>query len=408
MANTNIAGSFKLMKSLNRTLILNIIRRDGPISRAEIAKQAKLTPPTVTNIVHELLESQLVKEREMGVSTGGRKPILLTINAESFYVIGVDVGIRQLRVVIADLNATITNKIEEPIPDGIGKKEFVKLLIDQVGGIIQHANLTKEKIIGIGIGMHGVVDATEGVALYAPNFDLKNVPIKATLEREFQLPVKVENDAKALALGENWFGYGVNVQNMVCLNIGNGIGAGIIIDDKLFNGKNGIAGEIGHTAIDLNGPKCSCGNHGCLQALAAGDAIRERALKEINSGRKSSIAELVNGDMDRVDGKVVHQAAIHGDELAIEVLKQSGRYLGIGIANLINLLNPELVVISGGVSKAGKFILDPIKTVVWERVLNQAAKQTDIVQSKLGDQGTVIGALTLVLAELFIPALSDD
>lgn len=408
MANTNIAGSFKLMKSLNRTLILNIIRRDGPISRAEIAKQAKLTPPTVTNIVHELLESQLVKEREMGVSTGGRKPILLTINAESFYVIGVDVGIRQLRVVIADLNATITNKIEEPIPDGIGKKEFVKLLIDQVGGIIQHANLTKEKIIGIGIGMHGVVDATEGVALYAPNFDLKNVPIKATLEREFQLPVKVENDAKALALGENWFGYGVNVQNMVCLNIGNGIGAGIIIDDKLFNGKNGIAGEIGHTAIDLNGPKCSCGNHGCLQALAAGDAIRERALKEINSGRKSSIAELVNGDMDRVDGKVVHQAAIHGDELAIEVLKQSGRYLGVGIANLINLLNPELVVISGGVSKAGKFILDPIKTVVWERVLNQAAKQTDIVQSKLGDQGTVIGALTLVLAELFIPALSDD
>lgn len=408
MANTNIAGSFKLMKSLNRTLILNIIRRDGPISRAEIAKQAKLTPPTVTNIVHELLESQLVKEREMGVSTGGRKPILLTINAESFYVIGVDVGIRQLRVVIADLNATITNKIEEPIPDGIGKKEFVKLLIDQVDGIIQHANLTKEKIIGIGIGMHGVVDATEGVALYAPNFDLKNIPIKTTLEKEFQLPVKVENDAKALALGENWFGYGVNVQNMVCLNIGNGIGAGIIIDDKLFNGKNGIAGEIGHTAIELNGPKCSCGNHGCLQALAAGDAIRERALKEINLGRKSSIAELVNGDMDRVDGKVVHQAAIHGDELAIEVLKQSGRYLGVGIANLINLLNPELVVISGGVSKAGKFILDPIKTVVWGRVLNQAAKQTDIVQSKLGDQGTVIGALTLVLAELFIPALSDD
>lgn len=408
MANSNIAGSFKLMKSLNRTLILNIIRKDGPISRAEIAKLAKLTPPTVTNIVHELLETQLVKEREMGVSTGGRKPILLTINAESFYVIGLDVGIHHLRVVTADLHATIKSEIETTIPKGIGKDALLQLLIDQVHEIMQHANLSKEKIIGIGIGMHGVVDAQTGIALYAPNFDLKNIPIKAALETEFQLPVKIDNDAKALALGEKWFGYGINSQNMVCLNVGNGIGAGIIIDDKLFNGKNGIAGEIGHTAIDLNGPRCSCGNYGCLQALAAGDAIRDLALTEMNQGRRSNMVELVNGDLEKIDGKVVHQAAILGDGLAKEILEQSGKYLGVGIANLINLMNPELVVISGGVSKAGTFILEPIKAIVEERVLNQAAKQTDILISKLGDHGTVIGALTLVLAELFIPAFSHD
>lgn len=408
MVNTNMAGSFKLMKSLNRTLILNIIRKDGPISRAEIAKQAKLTPPTVTNVVHELLQTQLVKEREMGASTGGRKPILLTINSESFYVIGVDVGIRHLRVVTADLHATITNEIEAPIPEGVGKKELLQLLVEQVHRIIQHADLPKKKIIGIGIGMHGVVDAKEGIALYAPNFDLQDIPIKSVLEKEFQIPVKVENDAKALALGEKWFGYGINTQNMVCLNVGNGIGAGIIIDDKLFNGMNGIAGEIGHTAIDLNGPKCSCGNYGCLQALAAGDAIRKRALAEIKRGRKSKIVEVVDGDLSKIDGKIVHQAATLGDDLAKEVLKQSGQYLGVGIANLINLMNPDLVVISGGVSKAGEFILDPIKRLVEERVLNMEAKGTDIFLSKLGDRGTVIGALTLVLEELFIPAFSND
>lgn len=408
MANTNIAGSFKLMKSLNRTLILNIIRKDGPISRAEIAKLAKLTPPTVTNIVQELLGTRLVKEREMGASTGGRKPILLTVNAESFYVIGLDVGIRHLRIVAADLNAAIKNEIDVVIPDGVKKEELLQLLIDQIHVMINKENISKAQIIGIGIGMHGVVDAKEGIALYAPNLDLKDIPIKAALEKEFQLPVKVENDAKALALGEKWFGYGINLQNMICLNVGNGIGAGIIIDGKLFNGKNGIAGEIGHTAIDLNGPKCSCGNYGCLQALAAGDAIREQALTKINRGKKSKIVELVNGNLAKIDGKIVYGAAILGDELAKEVLQQSGRYLGVGIANLINVMNPELVVISGGVSKAGQFILEPIRAIVAARVLNEDAKKTDIFISKLGDHGTVIGALTLVLAELFIPAFSND
>lgn len=408
MTSTNIAGSFKLMKSLNRTLILNIIRKDGPISRAEIAKIAKLTPPTVTNIVHELLEAQLVKESEMGASTGGRKPILLTINAESFYVIGLDVGIHKIRAVAADLNAAIKNEQVVTIQKGIGKEELIQLLIKQVNEMMQNTNLSKDKIIGIGVGMHGVVDSKEGVALYAPNFGLKSIPIKDRLEEVFQLPVKVENDAKVLALGEKWFGYGINIQNMVCLNVGIGIGAGIIIEDKLFNGKNGIAGEIGHTAIDLNGPKCSCGNYGCLQALSSGDAIREHMLKEINLGRKTKVVELVQGELEMIEGKIIHEAAILGDELAREVLTKSGRYLGVGIANLINVMNPDLVVISGGVSKAGHYILDPIKEVVADRVLNEEAKKTMVLQSKLGDHGTAIGAITLVLADLFIPEFLNE
>lgn len=408
MKNSPIIGSFQLMKSINRTLILNTIRKEGLISRAEIAKNIKLTPPTVTNLVNELLEANLVKESEMGVSKGGRKPILLSINATGFYVIGVDVGVHKLRVVIADINANIIEEGIVPLLKGINKEQLIQIIKESINDIINLSKLTKTKIIGVGVGMHGIVDYKQGISIFAPNLNLRNIPIKEEIEREFQLPVKVENDAKVLALGEKWFGYGLDVENMVCLNVGIGVGAGIIFNDKLFHGLNGIAGEIGHTVLDLDGPKCACGNYGCLQTLCAGEAVRNYAIKEILLGRESMILELVKGEKDKIVGEIIHQAALAGDTLALEVLGKSGMYLGIGISNLINILNPELVVLSGGVTKAGSFILDPVKEEVRKRVLTDEAKQTKIVISKLGDRGTVIGAVTLVLSELFIPERAND
>ncbi|UOE94957.1 ROK family transcriptional regulator [Alkalihalobacillus sp. LMS39] len=403
MNNAHVTGSFKLMKSLNRTLVLNIIRKDGPISRAEIAKRTNLTPPTVTNIVNELFETGIIKESQMGQSSGGRKPILLTIEPTSHYVIGIDVGVHKVKVVLADLNASITNETITKIKQGITEAEFMQLLIENVYTMLDQANVSKEKIVGIGVGMHGMVDHIHGVALYAPNLQLKNIPIKQTLEAEFSLPVTVENDAKALALGEKWFGYGADIENMVCINVGIGIGSGIILQNKLFHGKDGIAGEIGHTVIDENGPMCTCGNKGCLQTFSAGEAIRTRALEGINKGKATAIVEIVQGNLDKVDGEVVFKAAKAGDAFAKEVLTESGKYLGMSIANLINVLNPELVVLSGGVSRAGDFLLQPIRSIVEKRVLTPSAKDTTICLSKLGQQGTVIGAVTLVLAEMFVP-----
>lgn len=408
MTNSPIIGSFQLMKSINRTLILNTIRKEGLISRAEIAKNIKLTPPTVTNLVNELLEANLVKESEMGVSKGGRKPILLSINATGFYVIGVDVGVHKLRVVIADINANIIEERIVPLLKGINKEQLIQVIKESINDIINLSKLTKTKIIGVGVGMHGIVDYKQGISIFAPNLNLRNIPIKEEIEKEFKLPVKVENDAKVLALGEKWFGYGLDLENMVCLNVGIGVGAGIIFNDKLFHGLNGIAGEIGHTVLDLDGPKCACGNYGCLQTLCGGEAVRNYAIKEILLGRKSMILELVKGEKDKITGEIIHQAALAGDTLALEVLEKSGKYLGVGISNLINILNPELVVLSGGVTKAGSFILDRVKEEVRKRVLTDEAKQTRIVISKLGDRGTVIGAVTLVLSELFIPERAND
>lgn len=396
---SGMVGSFQLMKSLNKSLILNVIRLEGPISRADIAKKTNLTPPTVTNLVGELIESNIVIESDLGTSSGGRKPIMLSIHASAFQVIGMDVGASQLKLVSTNLNGEMKETLLVKMPTPITSESFLELLVQSVEIMLDKSGLPKGSILGIGVGMHGLVDPQKGVAHYAPNLDLRDIPIKEKLETVFELPVEIENDVRAMALGESWFGNGQGIENFICINVGMGIGAGIILDNHLFKGSSFTAGEIGHTTIDVEGPKCSCGNYGCLQALAAGPAIASRAQKEIRLSRESLIPELVQGNLEAITGEVVHQAALQGDPLAIEVLKNTGRYLGIGIANLINILNPSRVIVGGGVSKAGEFILGPMKETVEKRALNSAS----ICTVQLGDYGTAIGAATLVLKKLFRP-----
>jgi N-acetylglucosamine repressor len=390
-----------LMKSLNRSLILNIIREKGPISRAEIAKITKLTPPTVSNLVKELLESKLVIESDLGESQGGRKPTMLVINAKEFYIIGIDVGTETLKGVIADLNANIVTKKSVPISRPITNEGFIKLMKSCIRQLLEEGNIEYDKYIGIGIGMHGVVDVDTGTSLFAPNLQLRHIPLKEELEKEFNMLVKVENDARAMALGESWFGNGNGADDIVCVNVGSGIGAGVILNGKLFHGEHFISGEIGHMMIDIDGPKCNCGNYGCLQAFASGPAIAERAKREILLGKESLITEMVNGDLDTIDGKIVYDAALNGDALSIDILSEAGRYLGIGLTNIIHILNPKKIIIGGGVANANGFVLESVKETIQKRCLTQSAKQTEILLSKLGADATAIGAVTLILQELF-------
>jgi N-acetylglucosamine repressor len=396
-----LTGSFQLMKSLNRSLILNIIREKGPISRAEIAKITKLTPPTVSNLVKELLESKLVIESDLGESQGGRKPTMLVINAKEFYIIGIDVGTETLKGVIADLNAHIVTKKAVPIPRPITNEGFIDLMKSCIRQLLEEGNIAYDKYIGIGIGMHGVVDVDTGTSLFAPNLQLRHIPLKEELEKEFNILVKVENDARAMALGESWFGNGYGADDIVCVNVGSGIGAGVILNGKLFHGEHFISGEVGHMTIDINGPKCTCGNYGCLQTFASGPAIAERAKREILLGKESLITEMVNGDLDLIDGKIVYEAAIKGDALSIEILSEAGRYLGIGLTNIIHTLNPKKIIIGGGVANANGYVLKSVKETIQKRCLTQSAKQTEILLSKLGADATAIGAVTLILQELF-------
>ncbi|GAE35251.1 ROK family transcriptional regulator [Halalkalibacter akibai] len=408
MSNIRMTGSFQWMKTLNKSTILNTIRLHSPISRAEIAKKTKLTPPTVTNIVAELIEANLVRESEIGVSKGGRKPILLTINDQDSFIVGVDVGGHLIRTIVTDINAKILTKFEIALPMELTIETFIEKLIQAIDAAINKSKAPKDKILGIGVGMHGIVDYEKGVSIFAPNFQLTNIPIKSCLEKHFQITTFVENDVRAFALGETWYGNGQGTEHLICINIGVGIGAGIILNSELFHGNNGIAGEFGHMIVDINGEKCSCGSYGCLQTVAGGSALRERALKEIKGGRQSLIYDRAQGQIERIDGAFIFNCAKSGDELALEILAETGTYIGIGVLNLINVINPARIIVGGGVAKAGEFVLEPLRKIVKQRALTSGARETEIIHSKLGDDATVIGAVTLVLKDLFSPRVNGE
>lgn len=396
-------GSFQWMKSLNKSIILNKIRTQGPISRAQIAKETKLTPPTVGSIVKELLEQELIKESQLGESQGGRKPTMLVLHTEAFHIIGVDVGPVDIQYIITNLAGEVVTESKVEIKESLTNERFLEILTDGIQQLIQqHSTLS---YIGIGVAMHGIVNAKDGISLFAPNLHLRNIPIKAHLEEHFDMDVKVENDAKAFALGEAWFSDDIAHTSMIAVNIGRGIGAGLVSEGKLFNGENGIAGEIGHMMIERNGKICSCGNEGCLQTIASGPAIAEMAKEKINAGEVTVLRDWIKQSSDEITAEMVHKAAVMNDRLAIEILEEVGVCLGIAFTNIIHTFNPAKIIIGGGVARAGEFLLNPIRRTIAERAISEKAKQTPVIQSKLDAYGSSYGAVALILSDVFQPSV---
>jgi len=382
-------GTFQLMKSVNKSMILNKIRTSEPISRAQIAKDTKLTPPTVSSIVRELIEQKLVTESELGESKGGRKPTMLLVNKNGFYVIGVDAGPKTIECILSNLSGQIKDRIVVSIEFPLTNDSFLDLLKSGIQKILQSVE-ERSKILGIGMAMHGVVDVETGTSLFAPILQLSNIPIKEELEQEFDLVVQVENDARAMALGESWFGEHGNPSSMMAVNLGSGVGAGVVIDGKLYHGSTDLAGEVGHMTIDMKGERCECGNRGCLESFASAPSIVNRANKMMPEKNITSSRE-------------VYELALQNDKECVELLQRTGAVIGIGLTNLIHVLNPELIIIGGGVSKSERFILRPIRETIRMRGLTKEAKETRVVVSELGDDATILGAVALLLVELFDP-----
>lgn len=384
-------GTFQLMKSVNKSIILNKVRTSEPISRAQIAKETSLTPPTVSTIVKELIEQGLLRESTLGHSSGGRKPTMLHINHSSLYVIGIDAGPETIKGVLTDLSGEILQRTSNPLNKPITNDQFLSILKDNINTILKSTEISHDQIIGIGIAMHGVVDVETGTSLVAPILNLRNIPIKDALEKEFNLTIKVENDARAMALGESWFGGHGETESMVAVNIGRGVGAGVVMNGKLYHGAQGIAGEFGHMTIDMNGSTCECGNRGCFQTFVSGAAIAERAEKQVNKSKGS------------LTGKEVYESAQKGNPISRAVLHDTGVIIGIGLTNLIHLLNPQKIVLGGGVMKSKEFIMPAILETIQQRVLTSEARKTEVIVTQLGDGATLLGAASLLLVELFNP-----
>jgi len=396
----------RLNKQSNEIAILNTIREYGPISRVKIAKSLKLSSATITKYINGLIQAGIVKEDGWEPSKGGRMPVLLRIAPEAMYAIGVDLGGANLRVVVVNLENNIVAKITKKTNADEGRDKVFRRVIDTIHEAIEHSKIEKEKIKGIGIGISGLIDHQRGVSLYCPNIEgWENVPVKRLVEEEFAVDTSVEDSSRAMALAEHWSGVARGIDNFIFVNVGVGIGCAIFIHGKLYRGIGGIAGEFGHITIDEAGPRCNCGNYGCLETLASGPAISRRARQAIEEGVVSLIEKLAEGKLEDITPEIVVEATKRGDKLAFNIMEKTGEYLGIGIADMINIFNPELIVIGAGVSQAGDILLKPLKRTVKARALELSSSMTNIKVSQLGNNGGALGAAIMVLKDIFEPSL---
>ncbi len=301
-------------------------------------------------------------------------------------VIGVDLGGTNLRTSLVDPDGRILDKHKEPTHAADGWRTVVKVLIANIER--QRAAAAERGLVvrAIGVGAPGVIRTDTGVVVKSPNFpDWNNLPLKAELEQALRVPVVLENDANAAALGEQWRGAGQGIDSMILLTLGTGVGGGIVLDRRIWRGADGMAGEVGHMTIIPEGRRCGCGNSGCLEMYASARGIA------------MSYAELPGHRDTRADAAAVYRAAAEGDPDALGVMAAMGRYLGIGIANLINIFNPEMIVIGGGVKDAWPLFIESAHAEIARRAFEVPAARTRIVQSLLGDDAGMVGAAASAL-----------
>lgn len=393
MARQTRTGLFS-MKESSRSLILDIVHRHGPLSRAQLARQTQLDPSTVTRIITEMMDRGFVREVGHGLSDGGRKPILIDLVPDVVFIIGIDVEATSVAGILADLKGHIVSRVEHVIRS-VAKEDILGLVKKSIDALLIEAEKAHVHVAGVGLAMHGLV--SNGVALFPPAFGWRELPIAQLLEDTYGLPVRVENNARAMALGERRFGAGINESNFICLKIGRGIGSGIIIGGQIFRGLDQSAGEIGHTTVSVDGPLCDCGNYGCLESIASTRALVRQARRLLKEGVQSRILGLVEGEIDQVSASHVYQAAREGDALALRLLDEMGRYLGIAIANLVNILNPNMVLLGGDILEALDLLLPTIGKIATARAMKLPVQRLRIEPVKLGVDSVLIGAITLIL-----------
>jgi len=315
-------------------------------------------------------------------------------------VVGVDLGGTNIKAGLVDPGGKI-------IARGTTRTkahEGGEVIADQIAGLSRKVaadgKASWKEISGMGIGFPGLIDSNKGVIHTSPNLPrLKDVHLKKLMEGRLGIPVFVDNDVNVVALGELTFGAGVGVNNLICMTLGTGIGGGVIIDGRIHRGNGMTAGEIGHIPINREGPACNCGGKGCLESYTGSERIIGRAIDYIKSGRKTALTSKVN-DLEKLTPKLIAEAAGEGDALSLKVMEETGEYLGIALAGVINILDPDIIVIGGGVAEAGQIIFDPIKRTVRDRCYVYLRREIPIVASKLGSDAGVLGGAVLALTSL--------
>ncbi|HHY98762.1 MAG TPA: ROK family transcriptional regulator [Firmicutes bacterium] len=386
------------LKVLNRLLVRDIIRKHGPIPRYEVARKAGLTPPTVTVIVNDLLKAGVVEEVGHGESSGGRRPVLLELNPRAAFVFAVRIQRGEAMTALLDLAGNVLGReclnLDTSLPDDV---------IEEVGSsfdsLLKNSVVKKNMVLWCGVATPGLIDSRLGVVTRSSNLSWQGVPFSEMLSRRLGgIPVHVENISNAAALAEKVYGSGQGRHNLVYLNLSVGVGAGVIIDDKVYGGARGYAGEIGHMIlIPDGGPICSCGRHGCFEAIcgvrAVLEQIRASVPKEELSRRGLEGAIATINDVTKPQIAAIPQVR--------ETLERVGYFVGVAVANLMNLFNPEIVILGGELAKTGDLFSDTVERVAKECALQEIGEAVQIVKSSMKEDPPLMGAYALALEKVF-------
>lgn len=390
------AANRDLIRAINRFNILNAIRSDGRLSRTAIARHTGLSQASVTGITAELIEEGLLKETAMGASEGGRRPVLLALDPEGAIALGVYLSISQISVVIVDFEATVKAAHHMPLEKTYyPPEELVEKTVQAIQACMWEGNFSKGRMAGVGVAVPGLVDSQTGNVRFLPNYQWSDVRLRDMLQDEINHPTYIDNSANTLTISEQWFGGGRGLDNFILMTLEHGIGMGLVINGQLFRGDKGIAGEVGHLTVDPQGPVCRCGRRGCLEALAGNYAILREARQAAQQGLWSP------PDPGNISVEAVLAAALAGEPVLRRIYAEAGRVLGMAVANLVKMLNPAKVFISGRGTAAGAMLFDSMFAVMPDTISEKLESAPEVIVKSWCQTDYARGAGVLVLQEIY-------
>ena len=389
-------------KYLQKIRLVKLLHTEGAKSNADICRVLNISSPTSIILLNELLNEGLIEKKGKGRSIGGRKPELYSLHNNSFYVLCIEMDRFKTEMAILDNNNNNITGIKSFSLKLTKDKSAIKLLHEFAEQLILSSGIDTNKLVGIGLGMPGLVDSNAGknyTYLVSSSGDSKT--LQDILEEKFKKPVYVQNDVKTNALAECRFGLALNKKDALVLLMDWGIGLGIIMDGKLQSGMSGFAGEIGHIPFVKDGELCHCGKRGCLETVASGIALARMAKEGIKSGQTSILNTLSEEEIDQIEPQIVIDAANKGDQYAINILSQVGENLGKAVATLIQLFNPELIILGGKIAEAKQYITIPMRHAINTYCMTRIREQTKIVLSTLGHSAGILGSASIVIENTF-------
>jgi N-acetylglucosamine repressor len=391
-----------IMKQVNLSNVLDTIRQKETISRKELADCVGLTSSSITNIVDRLIEDGFVKEVGTGESLGGRKPILLELNPSSRYVVGVELNATNILCMCTDFKMNKILKKSCPTHLEEGQEKVIDRLVDLIKDSIDECNIPQNKVLGIGLVSAGPYDHVKGIMINPPNFiGWKDVPIKHILEERTGITTYFEKETVAATIAEIWRGSASKAKSLVGIHVYYiGIGGGIIIDSQIYHGFMDGGGELGHMTIDLNGPECTCGDRGCLEAIASGNAIANDIRGRIAAGETPRLFDPKLG-IEQINAEFIYKSINKRDPLVLDAVDKGAMYLGVAISNIINFFSPDMIVIGGDIVDNCKIYYDKAVEYTHKRIYPWYNKKVNIVRSKLGDERCVWGGISIVLQKFY-------